>query len=155
MNMEKNMRFNYGATAYQFMLHQYRMRSEIFFRAIDLEGFIKSFIYHSGFHGCNFFDDNSEDLSYIEAARHIIGLYASYTKDNYGHTFCYFNRNGLERMRSEYENMSDDYRKEIYSFEEMYVREIFDTKETYRQIENNYEMTTEQLNAEEDFVRSA
>ena len=134
----KNIYINYGATAYHYMLHDFRRLRRPTFEEIDLISFLNSFTYYATDLGYSFIDENNQNVLNKDIAMKIIDDFAEYTKDKNNRTVCYFSEDGLEKMRKAYETMSDDYKNAIYKFEEMYARSSYNTKSIYKMIEDGY-----------------
>ena len=129
---------NLGATAYHFMINEFRITHEPTFKEKNFEFFIERFFGFVQASGYLLVDKEGKALTHNKMADEILNTYVNYTTDEMGNRVCYFDDNVVNHMRKDYEKCNFIYKNLILRLEEALARDYYSNKEIYSVIENSY-----------------
>lgn len=136
---------NPGATAYHFLIHEYKLTRNSTFTEDNLDSFVGYFFQFVNSLGHRIVDKEGNSVSQEKMTETILDNYANYTKNNLGKNVCYFSSDCIEEMRECYEKCNYVYKLLIFNFEEKLARENYNNKIIYTTIEDGYKKSLKHI----------
>ena len=141
---------NPEATAYHFLLREFKLFRNFTFSENDLNCFINFFYDFAEGMGYKFVDKNGNDFSRETMLETIMFSYVYNTTNNMGKRVCYFGIDGLDKMRSGYEKCNFFYKQLILRYEEYLTRDAFSNRKLYSMFEDGYKKLVKNIEKDED-----
>lgn len=141
---------NPGATAYHFLIHEYKLTHNSTFNENDLESFVDCFFKHTEALGYSFIDKEGNSFSREQMTDAIIDNFVDYTTNDIDQIVCYFNSDNIEEMRNEYEKCNFQYKALIYRLEETLAKENYNNRSIYTLLEKGYKKSLKYIEKDDE-----
>ena len=141
---------NLGATAYHFLIHEYKIVHSPTFKEDDFENFIHYFYEFAKASGYSLTDKEGNEFTQEKMIETILDNYVDYTTNDMGNRVCYFSSDNIDEIRNDYEKCNFAYKILIYRLEENLAKENYSNKQIYSLIEDHYKKSLKSIEKEDN-----